>query len=181
MTTLGQDAVGLHGANLDDWETDQLVCWLGHHGMPKTMVEIGSDRGGSLWLWRQLGMAVWAVTMDTRGVRQLDPHGATIVLGDSTSGPVRAELEQLLGGRQPDAVFVDGGHDYETAAADIGWALRLAPDGLVLVHDVSRRLNRPECETWMAWLEYATDRPSVVIARRGEGSPGVGILYPKGT
>lgn len=181
MTTLGQDAVGLHGANLDDWETDQLVCWLGHRGMPRTALEIGCDRGGSLWLWRQLGMDVVGITLDTGGRRQLEHHGAIVVLGDSTDPAVRGLAVRHLGNSPPDMVFVDGGHDYATAAADIGWALQLAPDGLVLVHDVNRRLNHPEIETWMAWLEYATDRPSVVIARRGEASPGVGILYPKGT
>jgi cephalosporin hydroxylase len=180
--TLGQSAVGLHGANLDDWETDQLLCWLERtQPAPRLVAEIGCDRGGSLWLWRQLGADVVAVTLHTRPDGSWNDHGATVVVGDSTDGLVRQQLAGVLDGRQPDWVFVDGGHDYATAVADIGWALRLAPDGLVLVHDVNRRVHHPQIETWMAWAEYATERPSLVISRRGDASPGVGILYPKGT
>lgn len=179
MTTAAQDAVGRYGACQDDWELGRLVEVIGGELAGRLVVEIGSDRGGTLWLWRELGADVIAITLHTRTDGQFRSHGAMVVVGDSTDGNVRTVAEHAIGPRDVAMVFVDGGHDYETACSDIAWALRIAPRGFVVVHDINRRLNHPEIETYMAWLEYADTRPHMTIARRGEASPGVGIIFPR--
>ena len=181
MGTLAQDAVGLHGASQDDWELDRLVDILGPCRTASLAVEIGSDRGGTLWLWSMIGFDVIAVTEHTRADRQFNAHGATVIEGDSVSPVTRTAAIEAIAGRDVDMVFVDGGHDYFTAFEDIGWALELAPAGLVVVHDVNRNLRHPEIETYLAWLEYAETRPHMVIARGGDRAPGTGILFPRGT
>lgn len=177
--TLGQQAVGRHGACQDEWELDQLVCWLGHHGMPKLVVEIGSDRGGTLWLWQQLKCEVIAVTLHTRQDGIFNGHGAWVVVGNSADPVVRDQAVRLLAGRTPDLVFVDGGHDYVTALADIRWGLQLAPSGLTVVHDIEYRPGHPEIETHIAFTEAADVRPHIRIVRRSAVTPGVGIIYPR--
>lgn len=179
--TLAQDAVGLHGAAQDDWELDQLVAIVGPWIAGQPVVEIGCDRGGTLWLWRQLGASVYAVTLQTRLDGQFEAHGAGVTIGDTRDPAVRAARESGLPPTGAAMVFVDGGHDYETAKSDIGWSLKMAPAGLVVVHDVNRNLRHPEIETYIAWAEYAETRPHIVIARGGDRSPGTGILFPRGT
>lgn len=181
MATLAQDAVGLHGAAQDDWELTRLVAMVEPWLFGGIIVEIGCDRGGTLWLWRKLADHVVGVTLHTRADRQFDSHGATMVVGDSCDPAVRAQVANIVAMRHVDMVFVDGGHDYETAMSDIRWAFELAPQGLVVVHDINRRYGRPDCETYMAWAELADDRPHMTIAHRGEGSPGTGIIFPRGT
>ena len=67
-------------------------------------------------------------------VDQRYPGRHELVIGDSRETvPAYADTQ---GGRF-DLVFVDGGHEYETAAADIANARRLAkPGGLVVVDDL---------------------------------------------
>lgn len=179
MTTAAQDAVGRYGACQDDWELGRLVEVIGGELAGRLVVEIGSDRGGTLWLWRELGADVIAITLHTRADRQFRAHGAAVLEGDSTDPANRLRVEEFIDGRNVAMVFVDGGHDYETACSDIAWALSIAPRGFVVVHDINRRINHPEIETYMAWLEYADTRPHMTIARRGETSPGVGIIFPR--
>jgi cephalosporin hydroxylase len=179
VATLAEDAVGRYGASQDDWELGRLVDVIGVELAGRLVVEIGCDQGGTLWLWRELGARVVAVTKHTRKDGSFRPHGALVIEGDSTSAGVQAMVKSAVGREQVAMVFVDGGHDYETASSDIRWALRLAPRGLVVVHDVNHRLGHPEIETYLAWLEYSDDRAHMTIARRGEGSPGVGIIFPR--
>lgn len=181
MGTLARDAVGLYGACQDDWELEQLTelirPWVG----VDIVVEIGCDRGGTLWLWSMLGAPVVAVTKHTRRDGQFNAHGAIVIEGDSTDVYVRNAVREAVGGRQVGMVFVDGGHDYMTATQDIQWGFQLAPHGLVVVHDVNRNLRHPEIETYIAWAEQSETRPHIVIARGGDRSPGTGILFPRGT
>lgn len=181
MATAAQDAVGLHGASQDDWELGRLVELVGQALAGELVVEIGCDRGGTLWLWRELGADVIAITLHTRADRQFNSHGATVCDGDSTDPNVRAWVEDRIRGRNVAMVFVDGGHDYFTAMEDIQWAKQIAPRGYIVVHDVNRNIGHPEIETYMAWAEHSEDRAHIVIARGGDRSPGTGIIFPMGT
>ena len=179
--TIAQAAVGRHGAAQDEWELGRLVDVIGGELAGRLVVEIGCDRGGTLWLWRELGAEVVAVTLHTRQDGMFNGHGAWVVIGDSGDPVVRDQAVRLMTGREPAMVFVDGGHDYETACRDIAWALELAPNGIIVVHDVNRRIGHPEIETYMAWLEFAEDRPHMVISWGGDRSPGTGIMWPVGS
>lgn len=177
--TLGQDAVGKHGANQDEWELDRTIELIRPWLMGGVIVEIGCDRGGTLWLWRQLASEVVGITLRTRTDGAWNDHGAQVLIGDSTDALTRAEADKLLYGLTVDMVFIDGGHDYVTAKSDIEWALGICRTGLVVVHDINHNLRHPEIETYIAWFECADDRPHMTIARYGSGSPGTGIIFPK--
>lgn len=177
--TLGQEAVGRHGANQDEWELDRTVELIRPWLQGGCIVEIGCDRGGTLWLWRQLASEVVGITLHTRKDGSFNAHGARVVTGDTTEALYRCQVEDCIYGLTCDLVFVDGGHDYDTALSDIRWALEICPAGLVVVHDINRNLRHPEIETYIAWAEVADDRPHMTIARYGSGSPGTGILFPK--
>lgn|GEM_PF-4129335 len=172
------DAIRLHGAQQDAWELTRLLNLVGDRLDGGLVVEIGCDQGGTLWLWRQAGADVIGVTLHTRPDGAFNAHGATIVEGDSTSSTTQRRLWKVLADRRPDLVFVDGGHDAATAESDITLALGLAPHGLVVVHDICRRADRPAVETWLAWGNAQLHRPHVEIVRSRGNSPGTGILWP---
>ena len=72
-----------------------------------------------------------AVELAKDFVDQRYPGRHELVIGDSRQTVPRYEAERF------DLVFVDGGHEYEIAAADIANAARLAkPGGLIVVDDL---------------------------------------------
>ncbi|MGW2394375.1 class I SAM-dependent methyltransferase [Streptomyces lydicamycinicus] len=133
-------------------------------GLP--LVEVGTYCGRSTILLADAarGAGVLAVTVDHhRGSEEQQPgweyHDAAVVdpeVGRMDTLPTfrrtlhAAGLEEhvlALVGRSPQAaavwqapvglVFIDGGHTDEHATADYeGWAPHLAPDGLLVIHDV---------------------------------------------
>ena len=78
VETLAQAAVGRHGAGQDEWELDHVIALIGTRIHGRLVVEIGCDRGGTLWLWKTLGADVIGVTLHTRADGVFHPHGATV-------------------------------------------------------------------------------------------------------
>lgn len=175
---LAATAIDREGACQDHWELEQLIRLLWDRTPLGLVLEIGCDRGGTLWLWRQLARHVVGVTMHTRSDGIFHNHGATVVTGDSTDKATRGWVAAVLDGAQPDLVLVDGDHHYATAMADIGWARQLAPRGLVVVHDIERTYDSIDTGPQGAWLRMSADTRTVEIIRQRKVSPGTGILFP---
>ncbi|UQA95789.1 class I SAM-dependent methyltransferase [Streptomyces halobius] len=175
-------------------------------GLP--LIEVGTYCGRSTILLadaaREAG--VTAVTVDHhRGSEEQQPgweyHDPTVVdpeVGRMDTLPTfrrtlhAAGLEEhviALVGRSPQAaalwrapaglVFIDGGHTDEHATADYeGWAPRLAPDGLLVIHDVFAdpadggqapyRVYRRALESG-AFTEISAHRSLHVLRRTGPG------------
>lgn len=178
LAGIADAAIDRYGALQDRWELTQLLHLVRQRIIGGWVVEIGCDRGGTLWCWRQFTSNVIGVTLHTRADRQFNPHGAAMIVSDSTQPATIDQLAVLLSDDTPDMVFVDGGHDRRTARTDIALGCRIAPGGLVVVHDINRRPDVPEIETWMAWEHFAGLYPHVEIKRTGHDTPGTGILFP---
>lgn len=178
LESIADTAINRYGALQDHWEFTQLLHLARQRITGGTIVEIGCDRGGTLWAWRQFTQRVVAVTLHSRADRQFSAHGAALIISDSTQPATADQLEVLLGDDTPDLVFVDGGHDYATTLSDIRLACRIAPGGLVVVHDINRRQDAPEIETWWVWANCRDWYPSVEIRRTPGATPGTGIMFP---
>ncbi|MFE0381517.1 class I SAM-dependent methyltransferase [Streptomyces inhibens] len=175
-------------------------------GLP--LVEVGTYCGRSTILLADAarGAGVMAVTVDHhRGSEEQQPgweyHDPTVVdpeVGRMDTLPTfrrtlhAAGLEEqviALVGRSPQAaaiwqapvglVFIDGGHTDEHATADYeGWAPHLAPDGLLVIHDVFAdpadggqapyRIYRRALESG-AFTEISAHRSLHVLRRTGAG------------
>jgi predicted O-methyltransferase YrrM len=80
-----------------------------------------------------------------------------------------------------DLCFIDGGHGVEPARADFaGWALHVAPGGLLAIHDVFADPadgGRPPYDLWRgalasgAWVEHSACGSLRVLRRVGAPSP----------
>ncbi len=140
-------------AKVDGWMTQRELEWLATRAADKQIiVEVGSYMGRStLVLAQHCPGVVYAI--DKWGEYRIKwkngkvwPAFQANLAAHITSGkvvPIRAKtpaawhaLDQLLGGRKADMIFIDGDHRYSAVASDCieAWK-RLAPTGLLCGHD----------------------------------------------
>lgn len=170
-------AVHQYGALQDEWELAQLLHIAQISGV-RSVLEIGSYTGGSLWAWRQVVPNVYCVTLETG--QPFRSHGAKVVAGDSTDIAVQQRMTDMIDGVPLDMVFIDGGHDYETAHSDMLWALGMVHHGLIGLHDINLHIRYPHAEMVgprQVWEGFRRLMPTFEIANNPPEDPGVGIFF----
>jgi predicted O-methyltransferase YrrM len=121
---------------------------------PRTVLEIGTALGGTLFGFAQMAAPdALLVTIDLpagnfgggyyparRYLYRRFGHGRQIIhpiLGDSHSEGTVAQVQELLGGRSVDLLFIDGDHEYEGVRKDHDlYAPLVRPGGLIAFHDI---------------------------------------------
>jgi predicted O-methyltransferase YrrM len=121
---------------------------------PRTVVEIGTASGGTLYLLARVATPdALLVSIDLPGgefgggyarwraplYRSFGEEDQTIRLirGDSHHPEILEELKQTLGARPVDFLFIDGDHTYEGVKQDFRtYSGLLSDDGLVALHDI---------------------------------------------
>lgn len=168
---------------------------------PANILEIGSLFGGTLWYWMQDAPGARIVSIDT-GVQSFDYRHQEVeaarnflwpvwecatgckliqIRADSTSQSTIAEAANY----SPfDFIFIDGGHSYDIALADVNnyWPL-LPAGGIMAMHDIAYPDNNPDnygvARVWREvrgrgeWEEFV--RPN-----NAEGIWGIGLIYKGG-
>lgn len=149
---------------------------------PEVIVEIGSDAGGTLWAWSQLPGPPRVIGVDLPGGpygtgRQLDAHGAVMVIGDSHQAATLALVREQLAGDLADVLFIDGDHGYAGAKADyVRYRQLVRPGGLIVLHDIAPHDN-PSVGVRYLWQEIAWRCPSQEIITEPEARwAGIGVL-----
>jgi len=122
---------------------------------PQTVLEIGTHRGGTLYLWARLAHPeAILISIDLPGGKfggGYSPFRTPIyrrfaqvrqklhlMRANSHDPSTLAETKRLLSGRPLDLLFIDGDHTYEGVKKD--WEMyspRVRPGGLVVFHDVA--------------------------------------------
>jgi cephalosporin hydroxylase len=160
---------------------------------PRAVVEVGTDEGGTLFLWtrvaapdavlvavddRPLGAtgtrSPWAMvrrafTLGSQRIELLIPR-------DSHDPATAEEVRRVLQGRAVDFVFIDGDHSYEGVKRD--WELfspLVRPGGLVAFHDVNEERHPGVVRFWQE-LE-ATHDTTKLVADDPPGTFGIGIVH----
>jgi predicted O-methyltransferase YrrM len=179
--TLARAAVAEHGAMQKDQELASFAA-LVMDLEPKVIVEIGSDAGGTLWLWQQLAPRVIGITLEKAWVgvfstgRDLDAHDCDMIIGDSHDVNVRHELEVTLGGEWIDVLFIDGDHSYQGAKTDFEmYSPLVRPGGIVAFHDIMPCVNLPEIQVSRFWNTLDGDKEEIVV-RPDISGYGIGVL-----
>ena len=121
---------------------------------PRSVLEIGTALGGTLFGFSQVAAPdARLITVDLPGgsfgggyypardylYRRFARRNQTIypILGNSHSPETFARVQQLLGGRPVDFLFVDGDHDYEGVRKDYDlYGPLVRPGGLIAFHDI---------------------------------------------
>lgn len=161
-----------HYAQQDVSELAQALIEASAIG-PKTILEIGSADGGSVYAWRGIAAHVLAITVDDPEY-SVDPHGAKVGMFDSHTEEARAWLAEQLDGDVIDVLFIDGDHSAAGVAADYAdYAPFVRPGGLVFIHDVANAREPGVVAFW-----NALDEKDHVIRNDSQvwGPAGIGVV-----
>lgn len=160
----------------------------------RSLLEIGARTGGSLYLLAQSlprGARVVAVDLPggqwgatgsesvlsrTQTVLREEGYAVDTVLGDSHAPQTIAAVRKLVP-EGFDAVFVDGDHSYDGAAADVANFMPMVRSGgLMALHDIWPRAAEPDIQVPRLWVELLHVHPWGLCVATAD-SPGIGVLF----
>ena len=159
---------------------------------PQTVLEIGTHRGGTLYLWARLARPdAILISIDLPGGKfggGYSPFRAPIyrrfaqerqklhlMRADSHRDSTLEETKRLLSGRPIDLLFIDGDHTYEGVKKD--WEMYsplVRSGGLIVFHDVAG--NYGETQVKAFWDTIKTSYPHKEYMTHPEGLNGIGVL-----
>lgn len=146
-----------YGASQDEDEL-ALAISLAQSIKPEVIVELGCDRGGTLYAWRCVCARVLGITWDDNadsGGAVCATYGAAVHGGDTHDPESLKWLLSCLSSGQGwvpvDVLVVDGDHHLDGIAQDLRmYGPLVRPGGLIMLHDrVPTRF--PEVEVWKIW------------------------------
>lgn len=129
---------------------------------PRNILEIGTARGGTLFIWAHLAKArVVSCDIEDPGVRRPlyeafpPPQSQCRVVhlhGDSHDAAFRARVEREFGAEPVDFLFIDGDHTEKGVEADYNDYKHLVrPGGLIAFHDVIEKQALPTNQVYYFW------------------------------
>jgi predicted O-methyltransferase YrrM len=126
-----------------------------------TVIEIGTMKGGTLWLWCQLAMpdAIVISVADgefgggykAKDIKRFRAYAQAeqslqLIRKDSHQRETRNEVAKKLNGRAVDLLFIDGDHRYRGVQKDFEmYAPFVRNGGIVLFHDILPHPKVPVC------------------------------------
>lgn len=168
------------------------VCAL----RPRTVVEIGTARGGTLYLWTQAADDdAHLVSVDLPGgfggggyhparealYRAFARARQRIDLfrADSHASQTLERVRECLAGQTVDFLFIDGDHTYAGVRADFAqYGPLVRPGGIIGFHDIMPRPDVPQIEVDRLWAQLRDryDTTEFVTPNREGRRIGVGLL-----
>lgn len=150
----GYDVAGIAIAPMQARSEIRALLELVAAEPPRVVLEIGTARGGTLFLWSRVaaaeavlvsvdlpdgefggGYPQWRVPLYrafARGSQRVE-----LLRADSHAETTRDRVQELLAGRPVDFLFIDGDHTYDGVARDFELYTPLVrPGGLVALHDI---------------------------------------------
>jgi predicted O-methyltransferase YrrM len=177
-------------------EIGALLCALAAEP-PRTMLEIGTARGGTLFLLCQVAaddanlISIDLPYSGPCGNAGYPPAVASLfasfarseqaielIQGDSHSGDTRAEVQRILGGRPLDFLLIDGDHTEAGVRRDFEmYSPLVRRDGQIALHDIVG--GRPELSGGVPdfWQELTPSRSTQEFVQDWEqGAFGIGLI-----
>ncbi len=161
---------------------------------PRTVLEIGTCSGGTLYLWTRLaqpdatilsidlpggkfggGYSLFRKALYRRFARR--DQSLHLLRADSHSPSTLREVKRLLGGRRVDLLFIDGDHTFEGVRND--WTMYsplLSETGMVAFHDVAGNFDDTQVKQF--WDSIKTVYQHREYIDGTDGRFGIGLLYP---
>jgi predicted O-methyltransferase YrrM len=167
---------------------------------PKTVVEIGTHKGGSLFAWCQAAdPEALIVSIDlpdglfgggyseeeARRFQDFAQPGQALhtLRRDSHKRRTVRRLKSLLGGRPIEFLLIDGDHTYKGVKRD--WEIYeplVAREGLIAFHDILEHPKQPLCKVDELWSELVPHHQTIEFTDpdddRGHGQwGGIGVVF----
>jgi len=163
---------------------------------PGTIVEIGTARGGSLFLLSCVaktdariisidlpaglyggGYPLWKGML----FRRMKGQGQQLRLlrGDSHSAEMVKRAEAALAGASVDVLFIDADHSYQGVKKDFLSYRHLArPGGLIVFHDILDNISDRNINVAPLWREVSRRwETETIIDSPNQGQFGIGLLH----
>jgi Methyltransferase domain len=149
MTPLVEMALSLGAVQIPE-ELEQLIRAVCDIPL-RNVMEIGSEAGGSFYVWCQLASGI-KISLDLptgasgsgkfadyealrERSQRLTSWGGHVIVSDSHSPIARGMVRSALNGQLLDFLFIDGDHTYEGVKADyLDYKSFVRPGGLIAFH-----------------------------------------------
>jgi predicted O-methyltransferase YrrM len=176
------------GAAQKKTELRPFISWLRKQTL-RTVVEIGTYRGGTLWLWCRLAEPdALIVSIDLPGGEfgggYDDAHAQRIqayaranqelvlIQADSHREETRDELAAALGGRSIDFLFIDADHTYAGVKQDYEtYAPFVRHGGVIALHDILPNTVDDRCNVDFFWEQLKRQATEVEEFVDGDTPP----------
>jgi predicted O-methyltransferase YrrM len=159
---------------------------------PKAMLEIGTFRGGTLFVFSRLAdpnATVISLDLPVSAMGRIyrlaqEPlfnqfrrgrQSLHLLREDSHRPETVARIKGILNGQQLDFLFIDGDHTYNGVRTDFELHSPLVrPGGVVAFHDIAY----PKCDVPRYWDEIKSRyRHQEFIHKQGPNGMGIGVLW----
>lgn len=161
---------------------------------PQTIVEIGTDKGGTLYVWTQaLPSAERFVSIDLPGgefgggytegratfYESFSEQPVTCLRKDSHKQRTKQSLLDTISRRDIDFLFIDGDHTYPGVKQDYHmYSDLMADNGIITFHDILPNPTAPRCNVDKFWDELKADQDTQeIIADDDQGGGAIGVVY----
>lgn len=168
-----------------------------HEMQPKAVMEIGTAKGGALYLWLQAAHPdATVISLDLPDGEFGGGYPACripfyqhfagkqqnlqLIRGDSHSLTSLEEVNKALGNQQLDFLYIDGDHTYEGVKKDFElYSGLVRKGGLIGLHDILPRPDLPEIQVDRFWQEIKNNyKTAEIIGPEGSGRKiGSGIIW----
>jgi cephalosporin hydroxylase len=164
---------------------------------PRAVVEIGTARGGTLFLFTRVAASdAVLVSVDLSSAEDLRFAGGNVrrrrplfeafaldrqrvhfLVGDSHAADVRARVERRLRGRPVDLLFIDGDHTAEGVRTDFELYRGLVRrGGIIVFHDIVDGVPEFVGGVPDFWRSIRTSAAKEFVEHPGQGGYGIGVL-----
>ena len=165
---------------------------------PKIVVEIGTKKGGSLFMWARYLRPQHLISIDLPGgihgggfpkqkipflkyfLSDVKDSKVSIILGDSHEKKTFEKLKSILNNQEIDFLFIDGDHRYQGVKMDFEMYKPLVRmGGVIAFHDImdSEYHHKQECYVDKLWNEIKSDYEyKEFIQSPSQHKYGIGVL-----
>lgn len=152
----------------------------------ETVVEIGSARGGSLYIWSQYFTPEKMISIDINHLKKqqiwfdyFTPDDTIYVRGSSYDPVTVKNVQSVLGDRDVDFLFIDGDHRYEAVKKDFQYYSQMVRDGGWICFDDIHPTPYTGIEVHNLWEELQPDYQTKEFYERDEpeASAGLGLIH----
>jgi len=184
-----------YGGRLRPTQATEEIVWLLRkleQERPQTIVEVGTDEGGTLFLWTRVAAPdALLVAVDARPLGILGRLSAYALVRKGLARdrqrielvmPVNSQIQPtvdrvrgITGGRPVDFLFIDGDHSYEGVKRDFElWSPLVRSGGLIAFHDM--RPDHPDGVPRL-WAELRERFETEERIAATEPNYGIGVVH----
>lgn len=175
MTYRYEETIREHQPSLSVAEADFVLMALQTVNV-RHVLEIGTHRGCSARLWRDVLQPELLITVDWEPMLgDFELEGIEVVKGHPSQDPrTQQAVREILAGRNVDFLFIDGGHRYDEVLADYrAYAPLVRKGGIIALHDID--VQNELHDVGRLWKSLAED-PNL-ITREVHDSTGMGVVW----